>query len=94
MSWDKNRAWARIQKFKDSVPQGNIVVEDFARYLTEKRVMKASGVLVDDRAAILNVPRNRAITTHGAHVYANLMDFNAVLEEAGRETEARVQTRS
>lgn len=88
MAWNRDRALARIQKFKESVPQGNIVVEDFARYLNERRVMKASGIIADEKMAILRVPRNRAITTHGAHVYANLIDFNSVLEDAGRETEA------
>jgi class 3 adenylate cyclase len=88
MAWNRDRSLARIQKFKDSVPQGDIVVEDFAQYLNERRVMKASGVIADEKMAILRVPRNRAITTHGVHVYANLIDFNGVLEDAGRETEA------
>lgn len=88
MAWDRDRALARIQRFKESVPQGNIVVEDFSRYLNERRVMKASGIVTDEKMAILRVPRNRAITTHGAHIYGNLIDFNSVLEDAGRETEA------
>lgn len=88
VAWNHDRAWARIQRFKESVPQGNIVVEDFASYLTERRVLKASGALTEDKLAILDVPRNRAITTHGTHVYANLIDFNTVLEDSGRETEA------
>lgn len=91
MVWDQGRALARIQRFKESVPQGNIVVTDFTRYLSERRVMKASRTPAEDRLAILHVPRNRAITTHGAHVYANLMDFNSILEDAGRETEASHQ---
>ncbi|WP_262423146.1 hypothetical protein [Brevundimonas denitrificans] len=40
------------------------------------------------RAALVDIPRNRAITTDAVHVYANLIDFNDVLIEAGRETEA------
>lgn len=88
MAWNQERAALRIQRFKETVPQGEIVVEDFARYLGERRVLKASGGLTDDKLAILRVPRNRAITTHGAHIYANLIDFNGVLEDAGVETEA------
>ncbi|WP_230290996.1 adenylate/guanylate cyclase domain-containing protein [Croceicoccus sp. Ery5] len=88
MAWNQERAALRIQRFKETVPQGEIVVEDFARYLGERRVLKASGGLTEDKLAILRVPRNRAITTHGVHIYANLIDFNGVLEDAGVETEA------
>lgn len=90
MAWDADRARARIVKFIESVPQGDIVVEDFRQYLAETRLIKASAGAQDsiDVEPLLNIPRNRAITTHGAHVYANLMDFNDVLLDAGRETEA------
>lgn len=90
MVWEQERARARIQKFRETVPQGNIVVQDFSRYLAETRMMKASFGAFDSRptGALVEIPRNRAITTHAVHVYANLVGFNSVLAEAGRETEA------
>lgn len=72
----------------DSVPVGQIKVEDFRTFLTESRVQKAAFADTSVQAALLDIPRNRAITTHGVHVYANLVDFNDVLTDAGRETEA------
>lgn len=89
MAWNEDRARSRIRRFMDSVPEGQIVVEDFRSYLAEARVRKgmfAADSLVE--AALIDIPRNRAITTHGVHVYANLVDFNSVLTDAGRETEA------
>lgn len=89
MAWQEERARNRISRFMNSVPEGQIVVEDFRSYLNETRMRK--GMLAADaivEAALVNIPRNRAITTHGVHVYANLVDFNSVLTEAGRETEA------
>lgn len=88
MAWNEDRARTRINKFRESVPQGDIKVEDFRTFITEVRAQK--GVLADAsiRAALIDIPRNRAITTHAVHVYANLIDFNDVLIEAGRETEA------
>ncbi len=88
MAWDRERAQARIEKFKKSVPQGEIVVEEFTRFMAEQRIVKASENAADENLGILRIPRNRAITTNGAHIYANLINFNAVLQDAGRETEA------
>lgn len=88
MAWNEDRARSRIQRFMNSVPQGQIIVEDFRSYLAETRLKK--GVFAADavvEAALVDIPRNRAITTHGVHVYANLVDFNSVLTDAGRETE-------
>jgi class 3 adenylate cyclase len=90
MAWVEDRARARIKKFVESVPQGDIVVEDFMQYLAESRMVKAHAGAQDSSVSesLLRIPRNRAITTNGAHVYANLIDFNDVLVDAGRETEA------
>ncbi len=89
MAWDEGKARARIAQFIDSVPQGDIRVEDFRSFLTETKLNK--GLMSDAaaaRAALVDIPRNRAITTHGVHVYANLIDFNSVLTDVGQETEA------
>ena len=88
MAWNENRARARIRKFIDSVPKGDIKVEDFRSYLNETRAYMGISDAAAAKAALIDIPRNRAITTHGVHVYANLIDFNAVLTDVGRETEA------
>ncbi|MGY4396702.1 class 3 adenylate cyclase [Sphingomonas sp. UYAg733] len=90
MAWVRDRARARIEKFIGTVPQGEILVEDFAQYLSESRLIKASAGTQDaaPENLLVRIPRNRAIMTNGVHVYANLMDFNDVLVDAGRETEA------
>lgn len=89
MAWDRERARTRIAAFRASVPEADIVVEDFVRYYTlrEAELAKAVGMARDSRA-ILSLPRNRAITTHGVHIYANLMDFNDRLVDQDRESEA------
>ena len=88
MVWNEDRARKRIRDFMDSVPEGDIRVEDFRTFLTEARVQKGMAADASVRAALVDIPRNRAITTDAVHVYANLIDFNDVLTEAGRETEA------
>ncbi|WP_193178471.1 adenylate/guanylate cyclase domain-containing protein [Oricola nitratireducens] len=88
MAWNEDRARKRIRDFMDSVPEGDIKVEDFRTFLTEARVRKGMLTDMSVRAALVDIPRNRAITTDAVHVYANLVDFNDVLNEAGRETEA------
>lgn len=88
MAWKEDRARDRIRKFMDSVPQGDIKVEDFSTFLTEARMQKGASLDASTGAALVDIPRNRAITTDAVHVYANLVDFNDVLTEAGRETEA------
>ncbi len=40
MAWNEDRARSRIRRFMDSVPEGQIVVEDFRSYLAEARVRK------------------------------------------------------
>lgn len=88
MAWNKDLARKRIRSFLDSVPEGEIKVEDFRTFLTESRVQKGLAADASVRAALVDIPRNRAVTTNAVHVYANLIDFNDVLTDAGRETEA------
>lgn len=88
MAWNEDRARKRIREFMDSVPEGDIKVEDFRTFLTEARLQKGMPADMSVRAALVDIPRNRAITTDAVHVYANLRDFNDVLIDAGRETEA------
>lgn len=88
MAWVEDRARDRIRKFMESVPQGEIKVEDFRTFVTETRIQKSSFADASVKAGLVDIPRNRAITTDAVHIYANLVDFNDVLTEAGRETEA------
>ncbi len=88
MAWNKERAIKRIENFIKDVPEGSIAVEQFSQYALRRKMEKAAGILQEERAGQIVIPRNRAIQTHGVHVYANLMDFNSVLEEIGIETVA------
>lgn len=89
MAWDEGRARTRIRRFMESVPENEIVVEDFRSFLNETRMTKGVQASIGvTEASLVDIPRNRAVTTNGVHVYANLIDFNSVLVDAGRETEA------
>lgn len=88
MAWLEDRARERIRGFMNSIPQGDIRVEDFRTFLNETRMQKGISFDSSPSAALVDIPRNRAITTDAVHVYANLVDFNDVLMDAGRETEA------
>ncbi|MEC7743207.1 MAG: adenylate/guanylate cyclase domain-containing protein [Pseudomonadota bacterium] len=87
MAWNEERARKRITKFTGEVPEGSIAVQSFAEYAAERRTKATSGEILMEKAGQIEIPLNRAVETHGAHVYANLMDFNSVLEDVGRETE-------
>lgn len=90
MNWDEERSRRRIRHFVETVPKGEIIVEDFVEFAKRRRTAKAEAGLetLSERDALMHIPRNRAISTHGVHIYANLMRFNDVLVDAGRETEA------
>jgi class 3 adenylate cyclase len=88
MPWENEKARTRIRKLMNSVPEGNIQVETFARFVEGRRTVAAALGQIKDSSQIINIPRNRAITTHGVHVYANLTSFNDRLLDGGRETEA------
>lgn len=67
MAWEKARAEARIKGFMKQTPEGQIVVEDFLRYLAESRLEKRAALgqsFISDAKALINIPRNRAITTN------------------------------
>lgn len=89
MAWSETRARARIARYIETAPVDGIIVEDFGRALLRKAQETASvGLSLSSSAeALLRIPRNRAITTNAAHIYANLTEFNTVLSEKGRETE-------
>ena len=88
MSWKKDRASQRIDEFISEVPAGAIAVQRFSEYRDDRLMKAQAGQMLREQAGQIEIPRNRAIETHGVHVYANLMDFNSVLEDVGVETEA------
>jgi class 3 adenylate cyclase len=79
------------------VPVATIDVQDFERdYLPRRAQFLAEARRTKDAATenpILALPYNRAILTHGVHIYANLLNFNDQLVEDGSETE-RTQKRA
>jgi class 3 adenylate cyclase len=90
MSWSHTAAAERIARHRQTAPEADITVSDFTDYMRSRRsvrdAVRASGAAPSE--PLWFVPRNRAVTTHGVHIYANLLDYNAALTEAGRETEA------
>ena len=89
MAWNEDIARERLRSLINSVPQAEIVVEDFLRYSqTRSATLSKAGMSRSDLGPLVHIPRNRAVTTHAVHVYANLVGFNDQLMESGRETEA------
>ncbi len=89
MSWNEDRSRQRIARLLATVPEGSIRVEDFATTYRERRVREAHlGVRTGSDTSFDEIPYNAVVLTHGVHVYANLVDYDAYLEEVGRETEA------
>ena len=90
VSWSETRARSRITQLQTSAPAAAIDVRDYNAFLAERTSMRdqarARGQQFNE--PIFAVPPNRAILTHGVHVYANLTAFNDRLIENGQETEA------
>lgn len=90
MSWNEERSRDRIRDLLGTVPAATISVERFETQYLPRR----STFLAESRNAgvyeptIGNLSNREAVLTNGAHVYANLVDFNPVLTEQDRETEA------
>ncbi len=90
MSWNEQTALERINRMMGTVPAGAIEVADFAPYYEGRERLNAEARRRGEMPSepIWYVSRNRAVTTHGVHVYANLIDYNDRLVESGQETEA------
>ena len=87
MSWSEQRSRERIAHLLSTVPVGGIRVEDFELNYRPRRELaeKLSGVRQSQ--PIAELPYDAVVLTHGAHVYANLIDYDRFLEDVGRETE-------
>ena len=89
MTWSQQAALARIEQHRKSVPETAITVEDYTAFVdTRLRSIELAKSLGQTSEPIWRIGRNRAVTTHGVHVYANLVDFNDTLLDSGKETEA------
>lgn len=89
LPWSSQAAADRIRRHIQSAPESDISVENFGDFMRNRRLLlEASGLLGGKQEPIWSVSPNKAVTTHGVHVYANLQRFNDVLLEQGRETAA------
>lgn len=89
MTWSQQTALSRIERHRQAAPTAEILVEDYTTFLdSRRRGIQLAEALGQPIEPIWRVGRNRAVTTHGVHVYASLIDFNDKLVDAGRETEA------
>lgn len=89
MSWSETNSRQRIAKLLATVPEGGIRVENFATTYKQRRDLETRlGVTARSGASIEDLPYSAVVVTDGVHVYANLIDYDAYLEDLGRETEA------
>ena len=89
MPWSEPRALERIARHRASSPETAVSVFDFSDYMRSRRVVaEQARALGATPQREWYVPPNRAVTTHGVHIYANLLAYNERLVEQGRETEA------
>lgn len=90
MSWNEERSRQRIARLLSTVPEIDIRVEDFATQYRPRKLVEAAmgqGFAGGDQP-IAQIPYDAVVTTHGVHLYANLIDYDEYLEDIGRETEA------
>ena len=89
MPWSEARALERIASHRASSPETAVSVFEFSDYMRSRRVVaEQARALGATPQREWYVPPNRAVTTHGVHIYAHLLAYNDRLVEQGRETEA------
>lgn len=89
MTWNENRSRSRIINLLSTVPEANILVEEFGTSYRQRRDREIlAGSRRKSALAIDDIPYNAVVLTDGVHVYANLQDYDVYLEELGRETES------
>lgn len=90
MSWSRAKSEARIRGFMSTVPLAEVQVTDFAADYARREGARAEDLAKGLRSSpVVIVSPNRATVVHGVHVYADLMDYEAVLVDATRDTEQR-----
>lgn len=91
MPWDIRRSRARIARLVSTVPASAIDVRRFDQSYLQRRVddLRQRGRRIGlGEAPIAHIPNNRAVIVDGVHVYVQLIDYQALLLEGARETEA------
>lgn len=91
MAWSRQKSLDRIQTLRKSVPQSAVSVRTFSAADLEARrstirTMKAAGQREEE--LVFNVRPSEAVLVDGVHVYVQLIDYQDVMIEQGRETEA------
>lgn len=81
MAWDASRARKRIKNFIESAPE----VEEGISLAAHFRLVTEAAALAKAQGSF---PRGRAVLVKGVHVYGQLLDFDNVVADGGRETEA------
>lgn len=90
MSWSQTRAEQRICQSLQTVPSKLVNVKTY-----EERVVDVATVAsfsLDGRTTpppLLHIPPSTAVVVDGVHVYLQLIDYHAVLQDTRRESEAR-----
>jgi class 3 adenylate cyclase len=90
MSWSQTRAEQRIRQSLQTVPSKLVNVKTY-----EERVVDVATVAsfsLDGRTTpppLLHIPPSTAVVVDGVHVYLQLIDYHAVLQDTRRESEAR-----
>ena len=92
MSWNEERSRERIAHLLSTVPVGSVRVEDFELSYLPRREIAAKMSGIRQAQPIAELPYDAVVVTHGVHVYANLLDYDAYLEDVDRETEAGSRT--
>ena len=87
MSWSEELSRERIVRLLNTVPVGNMRVEDFELNYRPRRELAEQLSGVRQNQPIAEPPYDAVVVTHGVHVYANLIDYDRFLEDVGRETE-------
>ncbi|MGX1317055.1 hypothetical protein AB7M17_000508 [Bradyrhizobium sp. USDA 377] len=75
MSWNEDRAKSRIREHVKTVPA------------VDRHVVLDSAI-VEKRGMLSRMPLSQAFLVEGAHVYGELLNFETLVADRGRETEA------
>lgn len=86
MDWNYDRAQARIQALING--RQKIIVENVAERIVEVAEVRRGVAPVTATAALIEIPRDRAVLVDGVHVYARLSNYDDYRLENGIETEA------
>ena len=88
MSWSYSRARARIQGFAAEAPQ--MLVENLDRDLAPRlnEIRAGRGISRTTGRPLYNLPEGVAVVADTVQVYVNLVNYDEMRLDAGRETEA------